>query len=298
MRAMRLQAYGDVDQFKLDDVPVPTPEAGEVLMRVHASAVNHLDLVVRQGVRAQQWPMDLPATLGGDAAGVIEGLGAGVTGFAVGDRVIAHFRQRGKGPHADYAVVPVAGVAHLPEGMSFEDGATLPQVGLTGRQIVDVVAPQAGERVLVAGAGSAVGRVAVQYLRELGAHVVAGVLPDEMDEARDRADEVIDITVAPEAPGFDKAVVTVMPAAKNGLLHVRAGGKVGAPVPRPEGFREEVDYTRIAHQDDPVMLDKVARAAGRGELTIPIAQIFPLEQLADAHVAMTKAPRGKIVIRH
>jgi NADPH:quinone reductase-like Zn-dependent oxidoreductase len=298
MRAVRLQAYGDVDQFKLEDIAVPTPDAGEILMRVHASAVNHFDLAIRQGLRAQQFPLPLPAILGGDAAGTVEALGAGVSGFAVGDRVIAHFRQRGRGPHADYAVVPAEGMARLPDGLSFEEGATLPQVGLTGRQIVDAISPLAGERILVAGAASAVGRAAVQYLTELGATVVAGVLPDEIEEVRGRADEVVDITQEPSAPSFDKAVVTVAPAVRIALMHVREGGTVGAPVPRPDGLREDIHYTRISHQDDALALRKVAEAAGRGEITIPIAQIFPLEDLAEAHRALARGPRGKIVIRH
>jgi NADPH:quinone reductase-like Zn-dependent oxidoreductase len=81
-------------------------------------------------------------------------------------------------------------------------------------------------------------------------------------------------------------------------MHVREGGTVGAPVPRPDGLREDIHYTRISHQDDALALRKVAEAAGRGEITIPIAQIFPLEDLAEAHRALARGPRGKIVIRH
>ncbi|WP_029041332.1 NADP-dependent oxidoreductase [Cucumibacter marinus] len=298
MKAVRLQAYGDVDQFKLEDVATPSPGEGEILIRVLASAVNHLDLFVRKGLRSSQFPMTLPAILGGDAAGIVETVGPGVNGFAAGDRVIAHFRPLGRGPHAELAVAPREGVAHLPESVDFLQGAALPQVGLTGRQIVDVIEPQGGERVLVAGAGSAVGRAALQYLQELGATPVAAVLPDEMEEFRALVGEVIDITLPPAEAAYDKAVVTVAPAIENALGHVVSGGKMGAPILRPEGQREDVEYFRIAHFDDPRTLQRVADAAGRGDLVIPIAAVFPLENLADAHKALARGARGKIVIQH
>src|SRR3954451_23151509 len=86
MKAARLQAYGDVDQFKLEDVPDPVPGPGEVLIKVAASALNPVDLYVRQGFLSQYFPMALPAVIGIDAAGTIAALGPDVAGFTVGDR--------------------------------------------------------------------------------------------------------------------------------------------------------------------------------------------------------------------
>jgi NADPH:quinone reductase-like Zn-dependent oxidoreductase len=113
VKAARLHAYGDVDQFKVEGVPVPTPGTGEVLVKVAASAVNHIDLYIRQGYVAKMIPLELPAVLGVAAAGTIETLGAGVTGFAAGDRVVAHLGFTGKGAHAEYVgrgelAVPIA----------------------------------------------------------------------------------------------------------------------------------------------------------------------------------------------
>lgn len=99
---------------------------------------------------AQAFSLPFPTILGGDATGTIEGLADSVGWFDVGARVIAHFAQRGKGPPADFAVVPIEGVARLPETLSFEQAAALPQVGLTGRQVVDTIDPAPGERVLLA----------------------------------------------------------------------------------------------------------------------------------------------------
>jgi len=97
MKAALLKAYGDVDQFEVGDIPTPKPGPCEVLIKIEASAVNPFDLILRQGYMAQFIPLQLPAVLGGDAAGTIAELGEGVTGFRVGDRVVADFAANGKG---------------------------------------------------------------------------------------------------------------------------------------------------------------------------------------------------------
>lgn len=298
MKAVRLQSYGDVDQLKLEDVPVPTPGSGEVLIKLEASAVNHFDLYIRQGYVAQMIPLELPAILGGDGAGTVAAVGPDVSGFAVGDRVIANFPVNGKGAHAEYAVASVNGVAKLPANVNYETGVTLPLVGLTGRQAVDVLGVKAGDRVLVAGALSAVGRSAVQYLKQLGARPVAGVLPDELGEGEALAGEALDITVAPASAEFDLAVAAVQPAAANAVRHVRDGGKVGSSVQAPEGANPNVTFQTIYQHPDGAQLQQVADAAGRGELTIPVAGTFSLAELGKAHQALAAGPRGKIVVTH
>lgn len=298
MKAVRLQSYGDVDQLQLEDVPVPTPGAGEVLVKLETSAVNHFDLFVRQGYMAQMIPLALPAILGGDGAGTIAAVGPGVSGFAVGDRVIANFPVNGAGAHAEYGVASVNGVAKLPANVNYETGVTLPLVGLTGRQVVDVLDVKAGDRVLVAGALSAVGRVAIHYLKQLGAKPVAGVLPDELAEGEKLAGEALDITVAPGKAEFDLAVAAVQPAAANAVKHVRDGGKIGSSVQAPEGANPNVTFQTVYHQQDGKQLQQIADAAGRGELTIPVARTFGLAELGKAHQALAAGPRGKIVVTH
>ena len=100
MKAVRLQAYGDVDQFRLEDAPDPVLGAGEVLIRIAAAGLNPADLYVRQGFFAAYVPLDLPAIIGFDAAGMVAATGAGVSGFAAGDRVIAKLPLNGKGAYA------------------------------------------------------------------------------------------------------------------------------------------------------------------------------------------------------
>src|SRR5258706_15839854 len=111
MKAARLQAYGDVDQFKLEEVPDPAPGPGEVLIKVAASALNPVDLYVRQGFLSQYFPMDLPAVLGLNAAGTISSLGPYVAGFPVRARVLSHFLPYAKWAHSELAAARITALA-------------------------------------------------------------------------------------------------------------------------------------------------------------------------------------------
>lgn len=300
MKAVLLQTYGDVDQFQVQDVPTPGAGPGEVLVKLKASAVNAIDPALRQGFMAKFVPLELPAILGIDGAGTVAAVGQDVTGFAVGDRVIIRVMPKGHGTHADYAVAPVSGVAKLPDAVSFEAGVALPHVGLTGRRAVDMLGVGPGDRVLVSGALGGVGRAAVQYLKELGATPVAGVKSEQLAEARQLVGEVIDLSESPVSPGFDFAVSAAQPAAGQVVQHVRDGGRIASPVQTPQGVNADnrVTIEMVMAQNDPAKLQALADAAGRGELAIPVAQTFPLEQLGEAHRAFAAGAHGKVVLRH
>lgn len=300
MKAARIHSYGDIDQFVIDEVPTPKPGAGEVLIKIEVSAINPFDLIVRQGFMAQFIPLELPAVLGGDAAGIVMDKGSDVSGFSVGDRVIADFATNGKGSYAEFGVVPVTAVAKLPANLSFEQGATLPKAGLTGRQTVDALGVGAGARVLISGGLGAVGRAAIQYLQEIGAKPVAGVRPERLEEARQLAGEALDITAPPAGATFDYAISAAAPAAMHLIQHVRDGGQVVSIVPVPEGANagNRVRIQEIYHRADAATLEAVANAAARGALTIPIAKTFRLEQVGAAHAAVAAGSHGKVVLKH
>ena len=299
MKAVVLKSYGGIDQYATEEIPTPKPEAGQVLIRIEASAVNPFDLLLRQGFMAQYVPLPLPAVLGGDAAGTIAALGAGVTGFTVGDRVVADFPPNGKGAHAEYGVVPATSVAKLPANLTFEQGAALVKAGLTGRQTVDALGVKARDRVLISGALGAVGRAAIEYLQELGAHPVAGVRPERVEEARKLGTEALDITVPPTNPTFQFAISAAGPVAGNLIANVKDGGQVASIVPVPENANpnQRVTIHQLRHRTDAAMLDAVLQAASRGLLVIPVAKVFPLDQLGAAQNASVSA-QGKIVLKH
>lgn len=300
MKAAVLKAYGGIDQFAIQEAPMPRPNPGEVLIQIAASAVNPFDLILRQGFMASMLPLSFPAVLGGDAAGTIVQLGEGVQGLKVGDRVVADFAPNGRGAHAEYGVVPATSVVGLPATLSFEQGATLVKAGLTGRQTVEALGVRAGDRVLVSGALGAVGRVAIQYLKQIGATPVAGVRPARLEEARSLASEAIDITVPPYAPDFDLAISAAAPVAAHLIGHVRDGGQVVSVVPVPEGINVDRRLTvhEIYHRTDAATLEAVLATASQGQLVIPIAQVFPLSQIGAAQDAVAAGAPGKVVLKH
>jgi NADPH:quinone reductase-like Zn-dependent oxidoreductase len=299
MKAVRLHAYGDVDQFKLDEVPAPSPGEGEVLVKIEASGLNPFDLWLRQGYAKDYYPIELPAILGRDAAGTVVAVGPGVSGFTPGDRVIASL-PLGRGAAAELAVAPVTDIAKLPADVSFAAGATLPLVGLTARHAVNALGVKSGDRVLVSGALGAVGRAAVQALKELGAVPVAGVRAERLEEGKALAGEAVDVNTTPALPTFDFAISTAPAAAGNVLAFVKDGGKVASAVQTPAEANpgNRVEIIQAMGRNDPAVLQQVADAAGRGELTVPVARTFRLAELGAAHRALAAGPRGKIVLEH
>ena len=206
MKATRLNAYGDIDQFSYGDAPDPVAGAGEVLVKIEASGLNPVDLYVRQGYMAERAPLEFPAIIGLDGAGTIAAIGGGVSGYAVGDRVIVKRPIGSTGTHAELVATTVDRVAKLPANVSFEAGATLPLVGLTGRQAVDALNVKAGERVAVAAALGGVGRAAVQYLKELGAVPVAVVRAEDLEAGKWLTGEVLAIGDSSRDRSFAKAI--------------------------------------------------------------------------------------------
>ncbi|TAY51084.1 NADP-dependent oxidoreductase [Rhizobium leguminosarum] len=300
MKAALLKSYGDVDQFEIGDIPTPKPGPGEILIKIEASAVNPFDLILRQGFMAKFIPLPLPAVLGGDAAGTISALGDGVTGFAVGDRVVADFAANGKGAHAEYGVLPATSVAKLPVGLSFEEGASLVKAGLTGRQAVEALDVKAGDRVLVSGGLGTVGRSAIQYLKQIGARPVAGVRPERLSEGQALAGEALDITLPAASPDFAYGISAAGPVAGNLIGHISDGGTVASIVPVPEGANaaDRVTIHELFHRTDAATLDAVLDAAVRGLLVIPISHTFTLEEIGAAQNAVAAGAPGKVVLKH
>src|SRR5580700_94176 len=192
MRAVRFHEYGPPSVLVVDTVDRPEPKAGEVLVRVHFARVNPIDWKIRAGYLQQYMPIPLPATPGLDAAGTVEAVGEGVTGFAAGDRVFG----RGTATYAEFAVAPITTIAHIPEGVSFEQAATLHVGGVTAwLGLFDSAHLEAGQRVLIQGGAGGVGSIAVQLARWKGAYVIATTSTANVEFVRSLgADEVIDYT--------------------------------------------------------------------------------------------------------
>src|SRR5580704_13215608 len=194
MRAVRFHEYGPPSTLVVEAVDRPQPQAGEVLARVHFAGVNPIDWKLRSGNMQRYMPIPLPATPGLDFSGTVDTLGDGVTGFAAGDRAFG----RGASTYAEFAVAPIATIAKIPDGVSFEQAATLHVGGVTAwLALFDSAHLEAGQRVLVQGGAGGVGSLAVQLAHWKGASVSATASTANVDYVRSiGADEVIDYTTA------------------------------------------------------------------------------------------------------
>jgi NADPH:quinone reductase-like Zn-dependent oxidoreductase len=228
MLAAVVRRHGGPEVMEVIDVPRPITGPGEVLVKVHAAALNHFDLWIRRGLPALQVP--LPHVPGGDVMGEIAELGAGVDAGALplGTRVVVNpgltcgrcvrclsgqdnlcpsFRMVGEhtwGGQAEYLAVPAVNVVAAPAGVDDAELASLPTVFLTAWQmLVDKARVQQGETVLVVSAGSGVGVAAVQIAKLFGARVIATAShPDKLARVRALgADEVIDLSLPEAKPG-------------------------------------------------------------------------------------------------
>src|SRR4051794_24716773 len=178
MKAVRFHEFGDSDVLRYEDAEQPIPGAGEVRLRVAATSFNPVDGGIRGGYLQGPFPVALPHTPGIEVAGTVDALGDGVQGFAVGDAVVAFLSMTADGAAAEYVVTPADVLAPAPASIPLADAAAFPMVGLTAWQgLFDDAQLEAGQRVLINGAGGAVGGYAVQLAKRGGGHGVAPPSP-------------------------------------------------------------------------------------------------------------------------
>jgi NADPH:quinone reductase-like Zn-dependent oxidoreductase len=196
MKAVRFHEFGTPEVLRYEDADQPVAAAGQVRIRVAGSAFNPADA----GIRAGTLPFEvaLPHVPGYDVSGTVDAVGAGVTAFRVGDPVVAFLPMAESGSAAEYVVAPADALVTAPTGIDLADAAALPSVGLTAWQaLFDEAGLQNGQRLLITGAGGAVGGYAIQLAKRAGAHVIATASPRSRDSvAAAGADEVVDHTSA------------------------------------------------------------------------------------------------------
>ena len=233
MKAVRFHAYGDPDVLRYEDAEQPVPGAGEVLIRVAATAFNPVDANIRAGFMQGPIPVTLPHTPGYDVSGTVDALGEGVDSVAVGDAVVGFLPMVADGASAEYVLAPAEILTAAPASVPLPDAAALPSVGLTAWQaLFELGELKAGQRVLINGAGGAVGGYAVQLAKHAGAHVIATASPRSRERVRTAgADELIDHTAAAVTARERAGRRAAQPGPD------RAGGVHGAGRPGPLGRR-------------------------------------------------------------
>jgi NADPH:quinone reductase-like Zn-dependent oxidoreductase len=300
MKAVVLHEYGAPNKLIYEDFPDPVAGEGQVLVRVAASSVNPIDLKLRSGAMKAFWPLELPTILGRDISGTVREVGAGVSGFKPGDKVMAV----GDRAYAELAVVAAKDLAFVPEKLDLVKAAALPLVTLTGEQLISRGTKiQSGQTVLVTGAVGNVGRSAVWTAKKAGAVVIAGVKKAQVkDAAALGADQVLalDDAAALEKLGFIDAVANTVggETAEKLLGKVKQGG-VFASVVGPPGnanMHPTVRIEVIKSSPDARTLRTLAEDVVAGRLVIPIDRMVPLAEAAEAHAAAEKGGIGKVLL--
>src|SRR6266571_3429060 len=178
-KAVRFDEYGGIDVLNVVDVPRQEPKAGEVLVRVKAASINPGEAKIREGLLHERWPATFPSGQGSDLAGVVEQVGPGVEGFAVGDEVIGYTDLRAS--QAEYVITQATDLTAKPAGVSWEVAGSLFVAGATAYAAVRAVSLRQGDTVAVSGAAGGVGSLVVQLAKRAGAEVVGIAGPANKD---------------------------------------------------------------------------------------------------------------------
>lgn len=308
MKAVGAKKFGGPEVLEVLELPEPQAGPGEVRIRVHAAAVNPTDTALRAGFRygGEHEPPYVP---GMDAAGVIDQLGPGVGDrLSVGQRVVAIVLPRGsRGAYSEQVVVPAESVVPAPAGVDFPAAATLSMNGMTARLAVDALALSPGDTVAVTGAAGAFGGYVIQLAKAEGLHVIADAKPEDADLVRELgADDVVDRGDAVTARIRELRPEGVPGLADGAVLNERALPAVadGGTLVTVRGWREPADRGITVHPvlvgkaaTDTAALDRLARQAEDGVLSLRVARVFPAEQAAEAHrLFEAGGVRGRLVL--
>ncbi|WP_318307555.1 NADP-dependent oxidoreductase [Amycolatopsis solani] len=309
MKAVRFHDYGAPEVLRYEDVTLPVPAAGQVRVRVAATSFNPVDGNIRGGFMRGPIPVELPHTPGIDVAGTVDALGDGVDGLELGDRVVGFLPMDGDGAAAEYVLAPADVLTAAPQDVPLADAAALPLVGLTAYQaLFDHAGLTAGQRVLVNGAGGAVGGYAVQLAKGAGAHVIAIAGPRSAEAVKAAgADEVVDHTTTSVPSAVTEPVdvalnlAPVDPAALAALVTlVRPGGvlvNTTVWMPAPSDEERGVRGIDLFVRSDAGQLAKLVALVDRGELRVEVAERVSLPELPALHArAAEGAVHGKVVV--
>jgi|GEM_PF-73730 len=302
MRAARIHAAGGPESLRVERVPVPVLQAGDVLVRVHYASINPIDWKLQEVGR-----LPFPATPGGDFAGEVVAVAPGVTAFACGDRVagIVDPRER-SGSYAEYVSAPVASIVPAPQAFTMQEAAAYPTVAVAAwRYLVAAADVQPGERVLVHGGAGGVGSMAVQLAKARDAYVIATASARNHDYLRTLgADDVIDyrnvrfedvvhdIDIVVDTVGGDTLARSPRVLREGGRL-VTLVGQVPAALCVPG----RVVCPATPPWDVQAGLNGVAPLIAAGRLGVHVDGLYPLDRIAQAQQHnRTGSTRGKVVV--
>jgi NADPH:quinone reductase-like Zn-dependent oxidoreductase len=304
MKAIQVSKFGGVDVLQPVDLERPRPAAQEVIVDVAFAGVGPWDAWIRAGKSVL--PQPLPLIPGSDIAGTVVELGAGVTDFAVGDRVFGVTNPRFTNGYAEFAPVHTNMIAKMPAGMDFDQAASMPVIAVTAWQMLhDFARVEPGQRVLVYGGAGNVGAYAVQLARIAGAFVVATASRGDLEGVKaNGAHEVVERSQSLDAyrDTIDVVVDTVGGDALSASYElVKRGGVIVSIVEKPDPERASQRGARadflLVSVNTPV-LEKLAEQVMTGQLKISLGDVLPLREAQLAHQMMEglKHKPGKVLL--
>ena len=307
MKAVRFHEVGGPEVLQYGEIEQPNPGAGQVRLRVAASAFSAADNGMRAGFLPI--PLTLPHIPGYDVSGTVDAVGEGVTSFAIGDPVIGFLPMGEDGGAAEYAIAPADALVSAPTSVPLADAAAFPSVVLTARQaLFDDGDLQAGQRVLIVGAGGVVGKYAIALAARAGAHVIATASPRSADAVRAAgAHEIIDHTVTPVLDAVSEPVdlllnlAPIEPEEFAALVAlVRDGGVVvstTAWMPAPDDADRDVRSAVVFVRSDAARLAELVGLVDSGDLHLEVTRRIPLAELPALHAeAAAGRIAGKVIV--
>src|SRR6266436_348175 len=307
MKAIRIHNYGRPEVLQYQDAPRPKPQAGEVLIRVHAAGVNPIDWKVREGYMKDFWPHKFPLILGWDLSGVVEEVGPRAWQFKKGDEVYSLPDPTRNGAYAEYVVVRESELALKPKSLHHIRAAVVPLAALTAWQsLFDTAQLQPGQRVLIHAGSGGVGHLAVQLAKWKGAYVFATASTKNQDLLRKLGvDEPIDYTqqrFEEIARKIDIVLDTLGDETQERSWSVlKKGGVLVSLVQPPSEEKAKelgVRAAIIGAQPNGAQLVEIAKIIDSGKLAPIIDRILPLSEARRAHeLSQSGHTHGKIALR-
>jgi NADPH:quinone reductase-like Zn-dependent oxidoreductase len=305
MNAVRIESFGGPEVLRLQQIPVPEPGAGEILLKIRAAGVNPVDYKIRSGKYPAVKGDMLPYTLGRDACGSVAACGAGVTGFAISDLVYA-MPGIDRGGYAEYVILKESEAARKPTALDDVAAGAVPLAALTAWQgLFRHGRLTAGQRVLIHAGSGGVGHFAIQFAKAKGAHVITTVSADNIDFVRRLgADEVVDY----KQQLFEDVVreVDMVFDLLGGETQERSwsvlkkGGILVSTLTEPSPEKAAalgVRGTRYTAEESGAELAEIGRLIDAGKIKPMVSRTFPLQEAVAAQIAMEQGhSQGKIVL--
>lgn len=302
-RAVRFDHYGDRDVLYVADVEIPDPGPGEVLVEVRAAAINPGEAAIRSGAMHERFPASFPSGQGSDLAGVVAAVGPEVGELQAGDEVLGFSWSRSS--HATHAVVPAAQLITKPAELDWPAAGSLGVAGVTAWAAVDAVAPQAGETVAVSGAAGGVGTLVTQLVALREARVLGIASPANADWLTAHG-----ATPIPYGPSLAEDLRAAAPDGIDAFIdlfgpqYVELAVNLGIPPARIETIIAFAKAAEVGAQakgsadaSNREVLTTMADLVASGQVEVPIAATFPLEDVREAFAVLEQRhTRGKIVL--